>query len=255
MLDIISLEARALADLGRPDDAIAMAKRGLHLEPTATNLALMIASISLELHRLDDAQKHAELAKNDIPVESHKLLAQIAIEQKDYARATAEANALLASNRTNPNALMLFGQVAQGEGKLDEALADYDRAAAMCESQKRHMLQGLQFHRGDVLARLGRADEAEGAFRKEIELYPRNPQPYKNLILLYVTEGKNDAATQLIFSMEKAAPAPPTYLAISETLRVVGDINGARFWAARGLSRFPNNRELQMRVRGKVPSA
>jgi tetratricopeptide (TPR) repeat protein len=250
MLDIISLESRALADLGRPDDAIAMAKRGLHLEPTATNLALMIASISLELHRLDDAQKHAELAKNDIPIESHKLLAQIAIERKDYARATAEANALLASNRTNPNALMLLGQVAQGEGKVEEALGDYDRAAAMCESQKRHMLQGLQFHRGDVLARLGRGDEAEQAFRKEIELYPKNPQPYKNLILLYVTEGKNDAATQLIFSMEKAAPTPPTYLAISETLRVVGDINGARFWAARGLSRFPNNRELQIKARG-----
>ena len=153
MLDIISLDSRALADLGRPDDAIAMAKRGLHLEPTATNLALMIASISLDLHRLDDAQKHAELALNDIPVESHKLLAQIAIERKDYTRATAEANALLVSNRTNPNALLLLGRVAQEEGRLDEALSDYDRAAAMCETQHRHMLQGLQFNRGDVLAR------------------------------------------------------------------------------------------------------
>ena len=210
----------------------------------------MIASISLDLHRLDDAQKHAELALNDIPVESHKLLAQIAIERKDYTRATAEANALLVSNRTNPNALLLLGRVAQEEGRLDEALSDYDRAAAMCETQHRHMLQGLQFNRGDVLARMGHAEDAEGAFRKEIELYPKNPRPYKNLILLYVTEGKNDAATQLIFAMEKAAPTPPTYLAISETLRVIGDINGAHFWAARGLSRFPNNRELQVKVRG-----
>ena len=250
MLDIISLESRALADLGRPDDAIAMAKRGLHLEPTATNLALMIASISLELHRLDEAQKHAELALNDVPAESHKLLAQIALEQKNYPRATAEANALFGSTPDNPFAIMILGQVAQQEGKVDEALRDYDRALTVSQAQHRHVIADLYFHRGDALARLGRADEAEAAFRKEIELYPRNPQAYKNLILLYATEGKNDAATQLIFAMEKAAPTPPTYMAISETLRIIGDINGARFWAARGLTRFPNNRELQTRTRG-----
>ena len=145
---------------------------------------------------------------------------------------------------------MLLGQIAQGEGKLDQALGDYDRAIAMVDSQHRHMIQGLEFHRGDALARLGRVEEAEAAFRKEIELFPKNPQPYKNLILLYVTEGKNDTATQLIFAMEKAAPTPPTYVAISETLRVVGDLNGARFWAARGLSKFPNNRQLQGKLRG-----
>jgi len=250
MLDIISLESRALADLGRPDEAIAMAKRGLHVEPTATNLALMIASISLDLHRLDDAETHAKLALHDIPVESHKLLAQIAVEKKDFAAATAEANAILGANRDNPNALLLLGRVAQEQGRLDEALADYDKAAAICESQHRHMLPSLQFYRGDTLARMGRADDAEAAFKKEIELYPKNPRPYKNLILLYVTEGKNEAATQLIFGMEKAAPTPPTYLAISDTLKIVGDANGARFWAARGLSRFPNNRALQAKARG-----
>ena len=245
MLDILALQARALGNLGRLDDAIAVAKRGLHVEPTATNLALMVASLSLELNRLDEAEKHALLAQSDLPTESRKLLAQIALERKDYARASAEASAILGPKRDHPYALMLLGRVAQGEGKLDEALGDFDRALAVSDSRHRHPVQGLHFYRGDALARLGRADEAEQAFRKEIEFYPKNPQPYKNLILLYVTEGKNDAATQLIFAMEKAAPAPPTYIAISEALRVVGDLNGARFWAARGLSRFPKSRQLQ----------
>jgi hypothetical protein len=30
---------------------------------------------------------------------------------------------------------------------------------------------------------------------------------------------------------------------------VIGDVNGARFWAARGLSRFPNNLELRKQMR------
>jgi arylsulfatase A-like enzyme/Tfp pilus assembly protein PilF len=250
MLDIVSLQARTLEKLGRLDDAIAMAKQGLRLSPTSTQLALMVANLSLQLHRLDEAEKHAKLAMNDMPVEAHQFLAQIALERKDFARATAEANAIVGPKRDRPYALMLLGQIAQGQGKFEEALQYFDQAAAISESKHRHPTPLLNFFRGDALARLGRAEEAEQAFRAEIEKYPTEPRPYKNLILLYATEGKTTEATQLIFSLEKAAPTPPSYVAISETLKIIGDRNGARFWAARGLSRFPNDRQLQALFRG-----
>jgi arylsulfatase A-like enzyme/Tfp pilus assembly protein PilF len=250
MLDIVSLDARTLEKLGRLDDAIEMAKRGLRLSPTSTQLALMIANMSLQLHRLDEAEKHAKLAMNDMPVEAHQFLAQIALERKDFARATAEANAVVGPKRDRPYALMLLGQIAQGQGKFEEALQYFDQAAAITESKHRHAPPMLSFFRGDALARLGRADEAEQAFRAEIEKNPTEPRPYKNLILLYATEGKNTEATQLIFSLEKAAPTQPSYVAISETLKIIGDRNGARFWAARGLSKYPNDRQLQALFRG-----
>ena len=145
---------------------------------------------------------------------------------------------------------MLLGQIAQKEGKFEEALQYFDQAVAISELKHRHPTPLLSFFRGDALARLGRAEEAEAAFRTEIEKYPTEPRPYKNLILLYATEGKTAEATQLIFSLERAAPTPPSYVAISETLKIIGDRNGARFWAARGLSRFPNDRQLQALVRG-----
>ena len=250
MLDIVSLEARTLEKLGRLDDAIDMAKRGLRLSPTSTQLALMIANMSLQQHRLDEAEKHAKLALNDMPVEAHQFLAQIALERKDYARATTEANSVVGPKRDRPYALLLLGQIAHGEGKYDEALQYFDQAIAIAESKHRHAPPMLNFFRGDTLARLGRPDEAEQAFRAEIEKYPTEPRPYKNLILLYATEGKNSEATQLIFSLEKAAPTPPSYVAISETLKIIGDRNGARFWAARGLSKYPNDRQLQALFRG-----
>ena len=111
-------------------------------------------------------------------------------------------------------------------------------------------LPKLNFYRGDTLARMGRAEEAEEAFRAEIAAFPDDPAAYKNLILLYVVEGKNDAATQLIFGLEKASPTPPAYIAISETLKTVGDKNGSRFWAARGLQHFPQDTKLQSLLRG-----
>jgi len=92
---------------------------------------------------------------------------------------------------------------------------------------------------------MGRSEEAEEALRTEIRDFPADPRAYKNLILLYVAEGKTQEATALVFALEKASPTPPSYVAISETLRTVGDLNGAHFWAARGLKQFPDDQRLR----------
>jgi choline-sulfatase len=250
MPDILSIQARSLEKLGRYDEAIATAKQGLRISPTATNLALTVANLSLQLHKLDEAEKHAKLAMADLPTEAHRVLALIALERKDYARATAEATAVAGPKRDRPYALMLLGRIALEKGNLDEAMRYFDQAKEITQAKHRQPVASLNFLRGDTLARMGKAEEAEEAFRSEIQQFPTEPQPYKNLILLYATEGKNDAATQLIFALEKASPTPPSYIAISETLKTVGDRNGSRFWAARGLSRFPNDRQLQALFRG-----
>ena len=245
MLDIWTMQTRVLDKLGRREEAIDAAKQGMRVSPTATQLAIAVANMSLELNRLDDAQSYARLALKDLPNEAHHLLAQVWLRRKDFARAKQEAEASMGAHRDRPAAIMLLGEIAKEEGKIDEALRSFDQAAAILEKKHRPAIPGLNFQRGDALARMGQAAQAEAAFQKEIELYPSDPQPYKNLILLYVTQGKNDAATRLIFSLEKANPAPPSYIAISETLKIIGDRNGARFWAARGLRRFPLDRQLK----------
>jgi tetratricopeptide (TPR) repeat protein len=250
MLDIWSMQAHSLAKLGRYDEAIDAAKKGLRISPTATQLAILIANLALEEKRFDEAEKHAHLIEKDTPLEAHSILAELYLLKKDYARSTAEANAVLGGKREKPFGLMLLGRIAMEQGNLDEAVRDFDEALAVNEAKKRQAIPKLNFFRGDALARMGKAEEAEEAFRREIAEYPTDPQPYKNLILLYVAEGKNDAATQLIFALEKAAPIPPSYVAISETLKIVGDRNGSRFWAARGLNKFPADRHLQALLRG-----
>ena len=250
MLDLWSLESRALEKLGRKDEAIAAAKQGMKLAPDSVSLAVAVANLSLQMGKLDDAEAHAKLAVKSTPTEAHRLLTEIALERKDWMRARQEALATAGENRDRPLSRMLLGRVALGEGKLEEALKDFDAANSALAATHRQPIAKLMFYRGDVLARMGRADEAETAFRREIALFPADPQPYKNLILLYATEGKNREATDLIFSLEKASPTPPSYLAIAETLKIIGDRNGAHFWAARGLSRYPADRQLQALLRG-----
>lgn len=250
MLDVWSLKSRALEKLDRKEDAIAAAKAGMRIAPGNVSLAVSVANLSLQTGHLDDAEAHAKLALKITPTEAHRILGEIAIERKDWVKARQEAVAAGGEKRDRPLSQMLLGRVALGEGKVEEALQDFDAAATTLQAGHRQPLPKLSFFRGDALARLGRGDEAEAAFVTEIKLYPTDPQPYKNLLLLYAMEGKNHEAMDLMYSLEKAAPTPPSYIAISETLKVIGDRNGARFWAVRGLNRFPSDHQLLTLARG-----
>ena len=139
---------------------------------------------------------------------------------------------------------MTLGRIEKEKKNLPAALAHMERATAAAR-EKKSVLSGLHDLRGDILARLGRTAEAESAFREEIQFFPQQSLAYRNLIVLYVAEGRLDDATKLVHDLEKAAPTAPSYVAISETLRVVGDAAGARFWARRGLQRFPNDKTLK----------
>ncbi len=250
MLDIWALHSRALAKLDRREEAIEAAKQGLRVSPNTASLAVTVANLSLELGRLDDAEAHAKLVLKQTPHDAHEVLARVALRRKDFAKARAEANAAFDNDKNRPGNLLLLGQIAMEEGKLEEALRDYDQSASLRGSKGQPPLPRLNFLRGDCLARMGRSDEAEEAFLTEIKSFPTDPQPYRNLILLYAVEGRNDAATQLIFSLEKAAPTPPSYVAIAETLKMIGDTKGARYWASRGLGRYPDDQQLRALIRG-----
>src|SRR5260221_1993659 len=163
----------------------------MRVSPGNISLAVSVGSDSLQIGRLDEAESHAKLALKATPTEAHRILAEIAIGRKDWAGARREAAAAGGEKRDRPLSKMLLGRVALGEGKVEEALKDFDSANNTLQAGHRQPLPKLSYYRGDALARQGRGDEAEAAFLTEIKLYPTDPQPYKNLILLYATEGKN----------------------------------------------------------------
>ena len=250
MVDVWALRARALAKLDRLDEAIECAKTALKLSPGTTALAAMVATFALDAKRYDEAEQHARLTMKDTPFEAHQLLLQVDLARKDYAKARQEVLVAQQMHPNRPSTMVLDARISLETGDPAAALKTLDRTAAELQKRGSKPMPKLNFYRGDALARMGRGDEAEAAFREEIRLFPTDPQAYKNLILLYAVQGKNREATEVIFALEKAAPTPPSYIAISETLKTIGDRAGARFWAARGLSKFPSDRQLQAAYRG-----
>ena len=121
MIDVWSMQSRALTKLGRREEAIEAAKSGLRVAPTATNLAVTVANLSVELDRLEDAESHARLALKDVPSQGHYILAQVARKRKDFAKATREAELAATEKRDRPLALMLLGEIALDQNTPEEA--------------------------------------------------------------------------------------------------------------------------------------
>src|SRR5260221_4810899 len=178
----------------------------MRVSPGNISLAVSVASDSLQIGRLDEAESHAKLALKATPTEAHRILAEIAIGRKDWAGARREAAAAGGEKRDRPLSQMLLGRVALGDGKVEEALKDFDSANNTLQAGHRQPLPKLSYYRGDALARQGRGDEAQGALFTAIKLYPADPQPYKKPILLYPTPGQTPEAASLTLSSRNAAP-------------------------------------------------
>jgi arylsulfatase A-like enzyme/Flp pilus assembly protein TadD len=249
MVDLWDLKSKILVKLGDPEGAIEAAKEGLRVSPTAPALALTVANLAMSLGRLEEAEQHAELAIKTEPGQAHDALARVAAHRKDYAKAEQYAKLAMEKSHDPAAALLTLGLIRKQQDDLEGALRYFNEAAAKVETKRNRRIPNLHYYRGDVLARLGRNADAEQAFRAEIAAYPTAPDAYASLILLLSATGRVEEATRLVFTLIEKAPVPPSYVAVSETLKAIGDDRGARYWAYQGLQKFPSHAELRSLLR------
>lgn len=243
ILDMWDLKSKTLARTGQLAEAVQASKEGLKLSPNASYLAVDVATMQIELGNLDDAEKHAELAIAADPSKAHDLLARIWMGRKDYARAEAEARKAMGQGEDKIAPLMTMAMIQREEGHVDEALRLLNEAIA--KKKPREEIELLYFLRGDVFARLGRMEEAERDFRREIDVFPEGQPAYRNLTILLVASGRIPEATALIRQLITDAPIPASYYTVCQVLNTVGDARGVRYWARQGLARFPNDATLR----------
>ena len=243
--DLWDLKCKILNKMGRQREAIQAAKEGLQNVPTAVQLLYDVANGALAIGDLDTAQQHAEIAEKIEPGEAHDILARVWARRGDDKRAEAEAKLALQTSHDPTSSLILLGNAEKLRGNLSGALAYLDRAADKAAHNEATPHPGLHLARGDVLARMGRNAEAEAEFRAEIAKFPSSPDAYSSLVMLLATEQRLDEATKLIYELIRVAPAPHSYVLVSETLKALGDDRGAMYWASQGIQRYPTDAELR----------
>jgi arylsulfatase A-like enzyme/Flp pilus assembly protein TadD len=233
MIDAWDVRSKLLFRMGRTDESIASGKEALRRSPSSTHLAIDLANALLIAGELEDAQRHAELALKTDASRAHEILARIALLRGDLPRAESEARlAVNAPGETNA-ALYTLARVEQKKGRPAEALRIADDLLARLARTGGRPLRGLHALRGDALARGGNTVEAERAFRNELRLFPGDPEAYRALIVLLASQGRTDEATNTIREFAAIAPNRQTYTVIAETLEVLGDREGARYWRGR----------------------
>jgi arylsulfatase A-like enzyme/Flp pilus assembly protein TadD len=223
LIDAWDVRSKLLFRMGRTAESIASAKEALRRSPTSTHLAIDLANALLIAGEIDDAQRHAELAG------AHEILARIALLRGDVARAESEAR--LAGD-TNA-ALYTLARVEQKKGRSAEVIRLADELLARLARTGGRPLRGLHALRGDALARNGDVVGAERAFRDELRSFPGDPEAYRGLIVLLASQGRADDVTRTIREFAATAPNRQTYEVIAQTLEVLGDREGARYWRTR----------------------
>jgi len=234
----------AQSRVGRPREALKAYEQAMEATGGSPQVAIGAAAVLITLGRFDEAEKYAEIGMKSSPSAGRDLMAQIAEARGDLSGAEKQVRQSLAAGGSRITPLISLAQLLQKQGKTEEALKNADQAVAdLARTGGQH--EGLQALRGDLLARLGRASDAESAFLDEIGKFPGNLAPYSRLATLYAAQGKAAEAVAMLRKMTETNKTPAAYGEAVRTLRVLGDPESAGRLLRYAQTQFPESRELR----------
>ena len=236
--------AKALARLGRPDEAIVGLKKAIELAPTRVEIALELAR-TYELGANDTAAGalYTKLVAEPEPsIELRARAGRFFARRGDSKRAAEQAVKILAAEPQHPAGLFLKGEGLLGEGKHDEARKLFGQAVALDRDPQYLDAQGraaelVAASTGDTKMQ----DAALLAYIAAVELAPSMFNPHAGQGRLYLNRREAGKAVQPLLAASKLRPddgdvAYLIGLAYKELQQTVAAIE----WLKRATSLKPN---------------
>ncbi|MEO6259441.1 MAG: sulfatase-like hydrolase/transferase [Thermoanaerobaculia bacterium] len=234
LADVRSRLGEILVETGRTEEAIVLYRAALtHAERFSPDLALALGFAYLRARQPKEAIANAELAMQMNPRETHELLARAWAQSGDFAQAEQHARQAIVAGDRQPSSILLLGEVQRDAGNFQGSLATIVEAERRANDLEVPHLYGVDYLRGDVLARLDRVDEARAAYRREIEHSPQHLQSYANLAVIDFIIGKGAEGEAVLGQMAQRNPHRGAYLLAAKTLDALGDRSGATRWRSR----------------------
>ena len=234
LLDVGSKLGEVLVESGRYDEAIEVYRSAMtQAERFSPDLALALGFAHLKNGETAPAAAHARLALATSPREANELLARVALEEGRFDAAEEHVRSALQRGDRQPATLLLLADVERTAGRLDAALRTVEEAERRAEELGVGRLQGADYLRGDLLARLDRPEEAVAAYRREIASFPQHLQAYANLAVILMIQGRSSEANELLEQMARNNPHRGAFLLAAKTLEAFDDREGAARWRQR----------------------
>ena len=119
------------------------------------------------------------------------------------------------------------GRLLFDEGKYEEAVEAFTEPQPADDDEPvPAAVAELELYKGESLARLERTEDAETAFRNEIEAFPRDPRAYLSLVTLYQST-KPEEIERVLDNLMEAVPTPEGYGLAAAAWATVGDTRRA----------------------------
>lgn len=231
---------------GRAEEALEAYRHFFELTSGSPQAAMNMAEALLSLQRLDEAEERARFALEALPAEAQRLLGLVALSRKDLDSAERHARQALELDEANLLPRITLARVAVERGQPERALELTDEVISRAPADlAKEYIRGLYVTRGEALAQEGRVQEAESAFRREIELFPTDFAAYTRLALLFALTDRADASARVLGRMMEVNPEPRAYAEAARTIRVLGDSRAAERLLERARRRWPSSPILQ----------
>jgi tetratricopeptide (TPR) repeat protein len=240
MLDVWDLYSEVLLDVGRPDDALAARKKTVELAPPGATVPLIsVADLCLQIGKPDEALKNAQLARERGDTGASELIARAWLAKGDDRSAEVEARAGLKDPRLRKRSLLLIARIEAKRQNYLKALEALD--AILADGRADDVPIGTHHLRGDIYARLDRAEDAERELREEIRRNPGQIDARSGLALVYASLDRMGDAKGVLAEMVAQVGTADAYFRGLRALSFFQDRPGAEALRREGLRRFPSD--------------
>jgi protein O-GlcNAc transferase len=141
--------------------------------------------------------------------EDHRAQAERLAQAGEYEQAIGEYEAVLQAEPDDVSALIGLGAAYREQGRVDEALAQFQRAAEILPEDPgiHSSLAGLHFQKGNDYAQSSAYDQAIAEYEAVLEVEPEHVSAMTNLGVVYYMTGQWDQAIAAYDSALGIAPA------------------------------------------------
>ena len=167
----------------------------------SSNLGALLLRLGRSNEAIEAFQRALAVSPNDAPLLGNLGSAYVEAEQLEKAEET-----LIAALALKPDlwdAYNNLGTVYSSSGLLEDAVAVYRHVIAACPEDRAEMHSNL----ATALQQAGKDGEAEGAFRKALEIDPTLTEASNNFAALLHSQGRKTEAQQLTWQAVRSARA------------------------------------------------
>jgi capsular polysaccharide transport system permease protein len=205
-----------LEHAGRPRHAVEYFTRAAALD---TENAAVLRHLSAAVLALDEPVRALDLALRSVALDPGDRCgaihaAELLLRAERIEEAARIARAAAAAHSDDDTILRLLSAAEMQAGRIGAALAAIDRALALTPDSAEYHL-----HRGNLLYRFARFDEAAEAFARAAALDPSNPDAKRSLLTVYFDGGRFSEALAVGGELIQRSPDNPEYAeAVREVL-------------------------------------